>query len=111
MNLESWKSQAASHWRWFQPTRYRELVRKKTLEAALQDAAERTHREMSALEEQGFHEREAWEMVRELYLLPPEEQALKAKNDRRPVASEAARMFNEIAQLKSQILRGDDEIE
>ena len=47
-------------------------------------------------------------MVRETYLFPPEEAALKAKNDRQPVASEAARMFNEIARLKSEILIGDE---
>ena len=109
MNLESWKSQAASHWKQFQPTRYKELVRTKTLAAALQEAAERTHKEMSELEASGLQEWEAWEMVRNVYLFPPPEDALKAKRDREQVPNEAARMFNEIAQLKSEILRGEDE--
>lgn len=108
MNLRNWISLASAHWKEFQPTRYKELVRTKTLGTALQEAAERTYQEMEALTANGFQEHEAWEMVRELYLLPPEEPALKAKNDRQPVASEAARMFNEIARLKSEILRGED---
>ena len=108
MNLESWKSQAMRHWKEFQPTRYRELVRSGKLQAALDEAAQQTYLEMNALTEQVFQEHEAWEMVRETYLFPPEEPALKAKNDRQPVASEAARMFNEIAQLRSEILRGED---
>ncbi len=41
-------------------------------------------------------------------LAPPVKAAPKAKNDREPVASDAARMFNEIAHLKSEILRGED---
>jgi hypothetical protein len=64
---------------------------------------------MNALTEAGFSEQDAWEMVREIYLFPPEEPALKAKSDRKPVASVAAGLFNEIADLKSEILRGGEE--
>jgi hypothetical protein len=109
MNLESWMSQASSHWKEFQPTRYKELVKSRKLEAALRDAAERTYAEMTELEAKGFREYEAWEMVRNEYLFPPPEAKLKAKWDQEPVASEAARMFNEIARLKSEILRGGEE--
>lgn len=105
MNLQSWMSQARQHWQEFQPTRFQELKQSGRLGQALQDAAERTYQEMNALTEAGMTEQEAWEMVREQYLFPPEEEALKAKADRKPVASEAARLFNEIADLKSDILR------
>lgn len=109
MNLQNWIGQAREHWKEFQPTRFRELKKAGKLEEALQEAVDRTSAEMQALEAKGFREYEAWEIVRNEYLFPPEEAALKAKNDREPVASEAARMFNEIAQLKSRILRGDEE--
>jgi hypothetical protein len=36
----------------------------------------------SAFEQNGFTTHEAWERVRKEYLFPPEELALKAKNDR-----------------------------
>ncbi len=71
--LQNWVRQAREHWQEFQPTRYRELVKSGKLETALQDAAERTYREMTALEDQGFKYQEAWEIVRERYLFVPEE--------------------------------------
>lgn len=73
MNLQNWVRQAREHWQEFQPTRYRELVESGELEAALKDAAERTYREMDALEAQGFTFQDAWEIVRERYLFVPEE--------------------------------------
>ena len=105
MNLEAWMSQARAHWKEFQPTRFKELVKTGKLRAALKDAAERTYQEMTELEQAGFQNNEAWEMVRERYLFPPEEAALKAKHDREPVASEAARTFNELMRLKSELAR------
>jgi hypothetical protein len=39
----------------------------------LQEAAERTHQEMSQLQANGLTEQEAWEMVRQNYLFPPPE--------------------------------------
>jgi hypothetical protein len=45
---------------------------------ALQEATERTYQEMNAVTEAGFSEHEAWEMVRETYLFPPQEPALCA---------------------------------
>ncbi|RMX06835.1 hypothetical protein D8I35_10105 [Corticibacter populi] len=73
MNLQHWISQARDHWKEFQPTRYKQLQESGRLGQALKDAAEQTHREMTQLEEAGFANHEAWEMVRELYLFPPEE--------------------------------------
>lgn len=106
MNLENWKNQARAHWKEFQPTRFKELVKAGKLPEALTEAAERTFQEMGELQQAGFQHHEAWEMVREKYLFPPEEPALKAKHDREPVASEAARTFNSIARTMSKALRG-----
>ena len=109
MNLQNWINQARDHWKEFQPTRFKELKKAGKLEAALKEAAEQTYLEMNELEEQGFQNHEAWDMVRQNYLFPPEEAALKAKNDREPVASEAARLFNQLTRDRSKALRGDGE--
>ncbi len=74
---QSWIEQARAHWKEFQPTRYRELKQANRLEAALKYAADQTHREMSQLENSGLTNQEAWEMVREQYLFPPEETATR----------------------------------
>ena len=73
MPFQNWVNQAREHWKEFQPKRYRELVKSGTLEAALQDAAERTYREATELEDQGYDHQDAWEIVRERYLFVPEE--------------------------------------
>jgi hypothetical protein len=101
VNLQNWKMQAREHWKEFQPTAFKHQVQTKTLQKALDEAAELTFQEMSQLLDAGMSNQDASEMVREKYLFPPEEAAMKAKNDRAPVASEAARTFNSIARLKS----------
>lgn len=68
MNLQSWISQAREHWEEHLPAKFESLKEAGTLGQALRDAAEQTHREMSVLEERGFRDHEAWEMVREKYL-------------------------------------------
>jgi hypothetical protein len=73
MNLQNWVKQAKTHWKEFRPTLYASLEKSGNLEAALQDAAERTYREVTELEDQGFDHQDAWEMVRERYLFVPEE--------------------------------------
>jgi hypothetical protein len=73
MLLQNWVNQAREHWKEFQPKRYTELVKSGKLEAALQDAAERTYREVTDLEDQGYDHQDAWEIVRERYLFVPEE--------------------------------------
>ena len=73
MNLQNWVRQAKDHWKEFQPKRYASLEKSGKLEAALQDAAERTYREMTELEDQGFDHQDAWGIVRERYLFVPEE--------------------------------------
>lgn len=73
MNLQNWVKQAKAHWKEFRPRLYASLEKSGNLEAALQDAAERTYREVTELEDQGFDHQDAWEMVRERYLFVPEE--------------------------------------
>ncbi|EKB73879.1 TPA: hypothetical protein RGL32_000680 [Klebsiella pneumoniae] len=88
--LQNWINEAREHWAEFQPTKFAEMKKAGTLEDALQNAAMRTAEEMDQLENAGFYEHEAWEMTREKYLFPPEEQALKDKQDREPFSSGAA---------------------
>jgi len=74
---------AERHWREFRPKMVRELETKRTLMKALFEAQETTINEMEALTRQLETERkltpqqahdQAWEMIREKYiLLPPEE--------------------------------------
>ena len=74
---------AEKHWREFRPAMVREMEAKGTLMAALFEAQETTLDEMETLTrkletEQGLTmqqaETQAWEMIREKYiLLPPEE--------------------------------------
>ena len=74
---------AERHWREFRPKMVRELEVKGTLMESLFDAQERTLEEMEALTRQLETEQkltpqqahdQAWEMIREKYiLLPPEE--------------------------------------
>jgi hypothetical protein len=71
--LQNWVRQAREHWKEFQPNRYTDLVKSGQLEAALQDASERTYREVTQLEDQGYDHQDAWEIVRERYLFVPEE--------------------------------------
>lgn len=73
MNLQNWKDQAKAHWKEFQPKRFQSLQEAGTLNAALEYAANQTYLEVSQLEENGFQPDEAFQMVRENYLFPPEE--------------------------------------
>lgn len=109
MNLNRWITLARSHWEEHAPARFRQLSESGRLEEALQEAAELTYRETSELEEAGYSPDEAWQMVRENYLLlPPESDA-----DDKPEYSEGAKLFKETVALNNKILRymqtGDDE--
>lgn len=74
---------AERHWRQFRPRMVRELEARGRLREALYEAQERTLDEMEAISErleseqgltvQQAHD-QAWEMVRERYLLLPEEE-------------------------------------
>jgi hypothetical protein len=81
MNLNNWIREARDHWRRFQPETFKELLRANKLDWALREAAELTYREMQELEAAGFQHQEAWQMVRERYLFPPEEKPEKAPDN------------------------------
>ena len=74
MNLQNWKDQAQAHWKEHQPERCRELKAAGKLDSALQYAVDQTYAEVSQLEDSGFQPDEAFQMVRERYLFPPEKQ-------------------------------------
>src|SRR4051794_17813381 len=71
--MDDWKEQARKHWKEFRPKLFRALKKDGKLEAALDDAVERTSREMAELQAMGYKDYEAWEVVRESYLFVPEE--------------------------------------
>ena len=73
MQHANWIAQARAHWKEHLPAMYRRLLANGTLESELKAAAEATSREMEALRNEGATATEAWEMVRERYLLLPEE--------------------------------------
>jgi hypothetical protein len=101
-NLNNWISQAKEHWKEHQPTRFKELSKAGKLGQALRDAAERTHREMSSLEEAGYREFEAWEIVRERYLFPPQEPGVEEDDEPDPwgdLRQEAIQLRNDFLKL------------
>ncbi|MCG7932623.1 MAG: hypothetical protein N0E44_21625 [Candidatus Thiodiazotropha lotti] len=107
MNLNNWISKAKEHWKEFQPTRYQELKESGQLEQALQQAAEQTHLEMSELEEAGYQNHEAWEMVRERYLFPKEELGLEEDQ----TVSQAAMLYQEVVAIQNLLLQDQDQEE
>lgn len=72
-------SLARDHWREFRPRTFHAMQRAGTLDRALRDAAEATVREMTDLMAAGFTQAEAWSMVREEYIILPEEPAPSSK--------------------------------
>lgn len=72
-NLQNWVRLGREHWKEFQPTMYKQLLADGTLDEKLQDAAYKTHMDMMDLEDSGYQVDEAWQMVRERYLILPEE--------------------------------------
>lgn len=75
MNLNSWVELGRQHWKEFLPKRYKALKEAGILEGSLRYAAEQTYLEVSQFEEAGFQPDEAWQMVREEYLI------LRAEDD------------------------------
>ena len=77
MNFQNWINDARLHWQEFLPTKYKELKENGKLDEALAEVAELTFSELNQLEESGYQHQDAWEMVRENYLFPPEEAGLE----------------------------------
>jgi len=73
MDLQNWIEQGRAHWKEHLPKRYAELKAAGKLESSLREAANQTYLEASQLEEAGFQPDEAWQMVRESYLILPAE--------------------------------------
>lgn len=105
MELKSWVSQAKAHWKEFRPAMYEALRASGTLEQSLQEAATRTHEEMTQLEQSGFREHEAWEIVREKYLFPPEETSEPME------PSEFRALSSDLTALQSRVLRMMDGVD
>ena len=102
MNLQRFVSLARDSWAEHNPALFKQLQASGELQQALNDAAKRTHEEMSELETAGFSHQEAWEMTREKYLLlPPEEMGDE-------VESKGVALYREALVLQSKLLRGDD---
>lgn len=94
MNLQNWVDLARRHWKEHLPQRYQALKKAGTLDASLQEAALLTYSEVSRLEDAGMQPDEAWQMVRETYLLLPPEAG--EDEPRSPASS----LMREIAQAK-----------
>lgn len=75
-NLQNWVRLGREHWKEFQPTMYKRLLAKGTLDEKLQEAANKTFEDVMDLEHKGYQPDEAWQMVRERYLLLPEEKGI-----------------------------------
>ena len=103
--LGAWIAQAKAHWQEHQPKRYKALKEAGKLAEALKDAAVLTSREMETLIGQGFQWTEAWEMVREQHLFPPEEPG--ASPEARP--SEGYRLYRDIQQALAMLGQPDEE--
>ncbi len=77
---------AEEHLKEFLPARYQELEGTGELQAKLENLAEQTIKEMTQLMERGMREFEAWEVVREKYILVKPEadpyQAVATEEDR-----------------------------
>lgn len=96
---QNWKNQARRHWKEFQPSRYRELVKTGRLESALDEAVDLTFNDLNALEDVGVPAPEAWQQVRERYLFPPEEGAAEA-----PLNSPGLALMREALELNNRVL-------
>ena len=68
-----WIAQANEHWKENQPSRYKALTSSGQLATALRQAASDTANDLQVLTDEGFSPDQAWEMVRERHLFPPEE--------------------------------------
>jgi hypothetical protein len=84
---------AMNHWREFCPKRYARLRRNGTLAREAAAAGELTATAMNTLIESGATTDEAWQQVRELYLIVPEESGGRRDTLPRNVAYEAVAEF------------------
>lgn len=74
MNIDRLIQIGRDHPREHRPQHYRELEELGELEGHLAQAARDTHRDLGALVDAGYSPDEAWQMVRERYLILPGEE-------------------------------------
>ena len=72
--LGGWMTMAHDHWKEYRPQMYRELKKAGKLEAQLEEAAKQTATDMDQMMDAGFNYHQAWEAVRQDYLILPEEE-------------------------------------
>ena len=70
---DPWARKAMRHWREFQPKRFKELLESGKLVSEACRASKLTQKEIQDLTDVGATWDEAWEVVRERHLFPPEE--------------------------------------
>ena len=99
MQHANWIAQAKEHWKEFQPTRFKELQKSGQLLQALTAAADQTQKELETLMAQGFRYAEAWEMIREDYLFPPEEAGASEEAPNSPGYQAMRQYHKEMGQL------------
>ena len=87
MNLQNWIEEARQHWQEHRPKMYQQYLKAGNLDQKLKQAAEQTYLEVDELEQQGYQPHEAWEIVREKYLMLPDEDTVPDLNQRQPAAS------------------------
>lgn len=105
MNLNNWAQQAKAHWKEHQPSRYKTLKKQGALDLAAKKAAEQTFQEVSDLEEAGYPPEDAFQMVRERYLFPPEQ------SQQEEPESQGASLFREALDLHRQVMDQGEEPE
>ena len=66
------------------------------MQSALKEAAEATERELDELMDQGFQYHNAWEAVRQTYLLLPQEEGLEDEDEDDPIVNPAHEIMKDI---------------
>ena len=84
------------------------MLQKAKLEESLRKAAMQTSEEMRTLMDQGAQWHEAWEMVREMYLFPPEEEGLDPFEGEEMPAAAGYRELRRAMMLQQQLDDLDD---
>ena len=84
---------ALEHWRVHRPTLYRELERTGQLQQNAQRAATQTLSDQASLMASGLTQQEAWEIVRERYLLLPTEPTTPIHNDTTDILQDLMNIF------------------
>jgi len=94
--LHQYATIAREHWRQFLPSMYRALEEGGRLEKTAQQAAQRTLSDQASLIASGQSPQEAWEAVRDRYLLLPPETTPTAQSDLTDVAQDLMTIFRQI---------------